>query len=342
MEKNFFVYLKGLVFWLFVASFFVVGFISAWFVRPHYYSSISSRGALIREGQQNLINPLLSCEISEEKEFYEFKPLKAEIADVVRQDMGQNKASSVSLYFRALNSGRWFGLNQDEKFSPASMLKVPVMIAYFKLAESNPAVLSKSITYQGGLDRNVPEFMKPLHTLQIGATYTIEDLISHMVIYSDNNAQYLLRQSLDPHSLTEVYTDLGLTIPKSDEEVDFMSPKTYGFIFRVLYGATYLNRFYSNKALELLKNTEFKDALVTGLPSDTTVVHKFGERTVYTPTGDLQFRELHDCGIIYYPSHPYLICVMTRGSNFEDLKATIADISRVTYNGIVHFFKDKK
>jgi len=27
--------------------------------------------------------------------------------------------------------------------------------------------------------------------------------------------------------------------------------------------------------------------------------------------------QLHDCGIVYYPETPYLLCVMTKGWNFE-------------------------
>ena len=329
-------------FWLAGASVFAGGFFSAWFLQPILFPPASGRGSITREGPQDLINPLLSCEIAGEKEFYEFKPLKEKTAAVIQQNIDRGKASSVSVYFRTLNSGRWFGVSQDEKFSPASLLKVPIMIAYFKLAETHPEILAKNAVFQDGGNRNRSEYYKPSRALAAGETYTIEDLISRMITYSDNNAQNILKQNLDPNSLKDVYTDLGLTIPQSQGEIDFMSPKTYGFIFRVLYGATYLNRLYSNKALALLQKTEFKDGLAAGLPSGTTVVHKFGERSVTDARGKAQFRELHDCGIVYYPNHPYLVCIMTRGQSFDDLEDAIADISRAIFNETTAFFNNGK
>ena len=39
-------------------------------------------------------------------------------------------------------------------------------------------------------------------------------------------------------------------------------------------------------------------------------------------------RQLHDCGIIYHPLKPYLLCVMTRGEKIADLENAIRDISK--------------
>ena len=46
-------------------------------------------------------------------------------------------------------------------------------------------------------------------------------------------------------------------------------------------------------------------------------------------------KQLHDCGIIYYPGNPYLLCVMTRGDSFGELSSTIRDISDIIY-GVVN------
>lgn len=44
--------------------------------------------------------------------------------------------------------------------------------------------------------------------------------------------------------------------------------------------------------------------------------------------------ELHDCGIIYYPNNPYVLCVMTRGDSMEELKKIISTISLMTYKEV--------
>jgi hypothetical protein len=44
--------------------------------------------------------------------------------------------------------------------------------------------------------------------------------------------------------------------------------------------------------------------------------------------------QLHDCGIIYYPGNPYLLCVMTRGTDWSALEKTIQTISAMTYKEV--------
>ena len=57
------------------------------------------------------------------------------------------KIRSMSIYFRNLETGDWVGINQNEDYDPASLLKVPVMILYLKHAESDPSILSRTYAY---------------------------------------------------------------------------------------------------------------------------------------------------------------------------------------------------
>jgi hypothetical protein len=75
-----------------------------------------------------------------------------------------------------------------------------------------------------------------------------------------------------------------------------------------------------------LAKSTFTEGIVAGLPQGMTVAHKFGEAEL--PDGTLQ---LHDCGIVYKPNQPYLICVMTKGSNFDTLAGVISHISKTVY-----------
>ena len=83
----------------------------------------------------------------------------------------------------------------------------------------------------------------------------------------------------------------------------------------------------SEHALSLLAQSGYDVGIKAGVPKDVEVAHKFGERSGFE--GDL--KQLHDCGIIYYPENPYLLCVMTQGQNFDDLSATIGMISKMVY-----------
>lgn len=295
-----------------------------------------SRGSCIREKDYALISPLLGCEIAaDESAFQELRPIKSAVADAIAQSVASQKLVTASVYFRLLQSGRWFASNPDQTYAPASLLKVPLMIAYFEVAEKHPAVLSQMIVNDGSFDsQELPE-LEASKRIHDGQAYTVAELIDHMIIDSSNVAMYLLDRSLDQRVLQETYDELE--IPKPDvNRVDFMTVRAYSFFFRILYSSTYLDRDFSQRALQILTRTNFDGALTAKLPHDTVVAHKFGSRIdtdVTPPIG-----ELHDCGIVYYPDHPYILCVMTKAYDSEAARAAIADISSTAYNAVKQFF----
>ena len=136
--------------------------------------------------------------------------------------------------------------------------------------------------------------------------------------------------------MSEVYTDLGLPLPSDGPNPQDLSAKLYAYFFRVLYNATYLDREYSQKALELLDHSDFSAGIQAGLPTGTNAAQKFGERTIYDQSNALVGRELHDCGIVYKKDSPFLLCIMTRSNtaSFDTLAKDIADVSALVYKNI--------
>lgn len=232
----------------------------------------------------------------------------------------------MAVYYRDLNNGPWFGISENTDFAPSSLLKVPVMMAYFREAESNPAILEQKIKYSTQIAGVIPQNFEPKSPIVLGKTYTAEELIERMIIGSDNAALGLLENNIDGRKIDQVTLDLGITTATDATPTDFMNVQEYATLFRVLYYSTYLNRDYSEKALELLAQAEFKQGLVDILPNNIQVAHKFGERELGNG-----IHQLHDCGIIYYSNRPYLLCVMTKGPNFNDLAKTIQQISDKIY-----------
>ena len=301
----------------------------------YFQDKLTQLAYSVREGGYAFINPLLSCDISEDKQFTEYQPIEDKFKAYIDQHISSGDAQDISVYFRGLNSGRWSGVNENDVYSPASLLKVPLMIAYLKEADANPDILNKKITYHQTTDKNAAETFKPKYFIQDGQTYTVADLIKYMIIYSDNNAAGVLQSNVDQNSLTEVYSDLGIPVSSTLSE-ETITPKVYSYIFRILYNATYLSKTMSQYALELLSSADFPEGIKSGIPADMPSSQKFGERTVFnkdatTGKTTLAFKELHDCGIIYYPRNPYLLCVMTKGDDFNKLSKIISDISAMVY-----------
>lgn len=291
-----------------------------------------SQGHPLRE-QHNpykYINPLLAYESGPGSVFKEYTPLESELSDLITDEKNQKKATAISVYYKDLGTGRWVGIGEDAPYIPASLLKAVIMIAYFKQAEDSPDTLQQKLLFSKEAEiKNLNTYDAP-SGLEDKQSYTISDLIRRMIVDSDNGAKDLLLSNINRNSLNEVYTDLGLKNPDESAGTYTISAKNYSLFFRVLYNSTYLSRQYSEEALKLLGGSTFSDGLLSGLPKDTVVAHKFGESVRQADGGTLQI-ELHDCGIVYKPGKPFLLCIMTKGSSLDSLKQAIQNLTRVVY-----------
>lgn len=288
----------------------------------------SLRAHQVRQGGYSLINPLLECEIGGERLSKQFVSFRYEIEAEVNKLKNNGQVEDMSVYFRDLNNGLGIGVNEKVGFTPASLLKLPVMIAYLKQSEIDPQILKKTYTYTDPVDRNSEENIKPQEPVMKGKTYTVDDLLKNMIVFSDNNAMALLVENLPLQTQDRAYTDLGITIPGVRGTEDYMSVIDYASFFRILYNASYLSKDNSQKALSLLTKVDFSDGIRAGIPKEVVVANKFGERQLG------QTQQLHDCGIVYFNDHPYLLCVMSRGNDFTKLTSSIKDISHLVYSEV--------
>jgi beta-lactamase class A len=311
--------------------FFVLGFGAGWFSGINWLQEKNAGPVKeTRLAGYDFINPLLECDSARDSIGKELLPFHAMIHELIEARKKKNQVTHVSVYFREMNNGLSFGIHEHEKFSPASLVKVPLLIAYLKWAEKEPGLLARKVRLDMG-DMTEPQRIKPAAMLEQGKSYTVDELLYHAIVYSDNSAYFLLFANINPEILHRVYTDLGLEVPRVRNRDDYMSVKEYASFFRMLYNASYLNKDSSEKALQYLSEVDFKQGLMGGVSAGTVVAHKFGEK-VFGASAEI--KQLHDCGIVYYPRHPYLLCVMSRGDSFEYLDDTIRDISSLVYREV--------
>lgn len=293
-------------------------------------SSSSSSSSELRLGQQEFTNPLLECEVAAEAisaSKDDFTLALTSFVDILKQ---KPDISEVSVYFRDLNNGPIVGVNQDIQFSPASLLKLPIMMTYFSSAESNPELLDQKIEFKKH-SQLLPDtqVIPPEQQIHLSQTYTIGQLIEYMIKYSDNEAMALLYDHLPVTEQVDLYTRVGVDSSIISDPTRSLSVKQYSIFFRILFNASYLSIKDSERALKILSESTFTDGLRAGVPTAIPVAHKFGERQF---SDNLQ--QFHDCGIVYYPKHPYLLCIMTRGYATPVLEQAIADVSKFVYEKI--------
>ncbi len=277
---------------------------------------------VLRQSGYKYISPLLEC--SDVRDISRGKVEEA-MRDLIDNKIDSGDISYASVYFRDLNNGPWIGINEQEKFTPASLLKVPLLMAYLKIVQSDPNILKEKITIEEN-PTSLTQNITPSSSVTVGAAYTVDELLQKIIVYSDNQAANALLKHIDTNDLNQTYSDLGIKTPSGDATEDFMSVVEYASFFRILYNASYLNHDMSEKALEILSKSQFTQGLRAGVPDNVEIAHKFGER-VFSSNN-----QLHDCGIVYKDKNPYLLCIMTRGEDFNKMVGVIKEISQLVYN----------
>ena len=273
-----------------------------------------------------LISPLLLTELSCSTP--EYDSLKSEISNYIIEQQKSGVLTCASVYMKELLSGRWFDINGSQKYNPGSLMKVAIMLTYLKQSESEQSLLDKRFTLKSKMS-DVINQLRTSPELQVGASYSVRELISEMIVNSDNDATNLLNENLDQLMFSKVMSDLGCATPSIEDPNYQMTIMEYNRYFRVLYNASYLNDENSQWALSLLTKSNYKDAFVKELPTEVTIAHKFGERPYD------QGHNFHEAGLVYLKNKPYLLVVMTRGKDNTKLPSVVSHISKMCYEEVV-------
>lgn len=269
------------------------------------------------------IRPLLFAERACESDNY--YQLKKQISDMIDNYKADGSLASASVYVRIFKNGEWISINEDEKFDPASMMKVPILITWLRMDEDHPGTLDKVLTLSGEVS-NMKQQAFGGETIKIGRGYKVRDLLRYMIVNSDNMATALLNQNMDSIYFKNTLTDLGLHTPGYHDSSYPITASEYSRFMKALYNASYLNIHNSEVAAELLTHAEFDKGITHELPAGFPVAHKFGE------AGDAEMHQIHESAIIYLEHIPYIITIMTRGKDLNKLPTVLSHISKVTFD----------
>lgn len=280
--------------------------------------------------REDLIDPA-SCsgEASNQLSFLAFR---TDLEEHLARAQKSGQITNAGIYFRDLRNGPIVTLNSNDAFMPMSLMKMPLMIAVLRYAQDNPGVLEEKVRTPESFGVNI-QLMNESETLMPDKEYTINEMLEYLISYSDNRALGMLGMWLDEragrNAVIDTLVNLGLMRPQDTVPNTTVSPRTYGAILRILYGAAYLNPEYSQNALDILTKTKFKEGIANGLPESVKVAHKFGVND--EGSGDVQ---LHDCGIVYHPVGPYTLCVMTNGTDFNQQARYIQEVASRVYDHV--------
>jgi beta-lactamase class A len=288
-------------------------------------TTLVERAATMQQFRQNeyeLIKPLLLTESSSESE--SLRELKRALFFEINNLKSNGTVKEASVYIQNMNDGDWISVNGQTTYAPGSMIKIAAMITYLSMSEDDPSLLSKQYTFKG------PVKGMPLQTfngepMEAGKKYDARELLSRMIISSDNYATQLINNALDIQRFKKLFTDLGIPEPDVLDPKFTIAIENVSKFLNVLYNSTYLNPENSEFALSLLTQSSFNIGIVGGVPAQIKVAHKFGEMKIDSEA------QLHETAIVYEGNDPYLITIMTKGNSIKELPGALSGLSKIAY-----------
>jgi beta-lactamase class A len=247
-------------------------------------------------------------------------------------DIQKRQKNKTYVYFAYLNNSSWVGFNEKDLFSAASTVKIPLAMALYRMEEQGKIHLSETYTLS---ELDLDDRFGDLYKVGFDKTLTVEQLIGIMLQYSDNTAMRAVLRITDligiKDPLKDIYTAMGWEygdISSTTLTYIDINLKTLSNMFLALYNASYITASNSQKVLEYLTKSLFTEQISKGVPKNVPVAHKIG---VNDPD-----KTYSDCGIVYAPSRPYLLCVGSVGIEKTKADSFIAEISKVVYDYVIN------
>lgn len=255
----------------------------------------------------------------------EFSSLRNEVNSKIQAFKVNGTIKRASVYIREFSNGKWTSINDSEKFSPGSLLKIPELIAFFKMNEKQPGLLNKKLSVKQYF-AYAKKTHFPTQSIELNKEYSIRELLYYMIRYSDNNATMLLNQYLDEAVFKKVFTDLGMAEPNMRSSDFKLTAKEFSVFMKVLYNASYLNIQDSETCLEMMSEGDFKNGLLAPIPSQLPVAHKFGEG------GADSSPNFSETAIVISGSRAFLVTIMTEGNDLLKLPEVTKSISQTVFD----------
>lgn len=235
------------------------------------------------------------------------------------------KLNGGNLYFEYLPTGTSIRISGDEQLVAASLMKVPVAMNAYKLAERSQVDLQKQLRLKSEwLDSSYGNLYKK----GAGYTLTLEEAIEIMLEDSDNTALKAVASETEgylPAGESALnYLDLDLTF-NPDQSISIDS-KSYSSFLKCLYFSCYNSFTSSQKILSYLANSSYSDRLASAVEgSGVQVAHKIGTNSDLNQS---------DCGIFYVPKRNYILCIMIPGAENIQTNSYFKEVSIIVYDYI--------
>ncbi len=244
----------------------------------------------------------------------------------LRKDLREYFSSlniNYSFYAEYLPTGTSIKINQDYPMVGASLLKVPIVMNLFYASEHGQIDMSQQVAMQEG---DMDKRSGTLWQKGVGYKQTIRDLARLAIVDSDNTAVNMLigatSGKFDLFQKTIDELDVNLTAENNSQTM--IGAQGYSSMLKCLYLSCINTYADSQQILQWMTESNSPPRLRAAIPSNIQVAHKYGTSGGVSES---------DCGIVYLPKRPYMICVMV-STDPDQANNIIKEVSKKVYDYI--------
>lgn len=244
--------------------------------------------------------------------------------------IAEGSAGTLGVAARNLTTGEAVGINADEVFPSASVIKLAILADLYLQAVEGTADLQE--TRQLRPD-DIVEGSGILKELRPGMEFTLGELAALMIVISDNTASNMLIDRLGTEAVNGRLDSFGMwqtrlgrkfyDFEARDRGLDnWACPMEFAAMLEALERRELGSPAACEGMLAVLLRQQLDGKIPRLLPPDTKVAHKTG-----TVTG-----ASHDAGIIYSPRGPIVLAVMTKGMSTPEAEGAIRQVALRIYD----------
>ena len=243
-----------------------------------------------------------------------------------------NCDSNYSIFIENLSTGELFSNNTDKQVPSASIIKLFIMGATFQGLQEGLFTPHQRINIQ---DKDKVSY-SIISLLEADHSYSIQDLITLMIIQSDNTATNLLISLLGMEYINSFIKKQGMQHTILARKMMDLKAREKGYenyttiedvskYLNLLYEGKVVNPLFSQNMLKIMSNQLDSSMIKREIPEAVHIAHK---------TGDLPLPYIkHDVGIVYTPAGNYIFCMFTWNGK-DDIcgRKLIGTVSKYVYD----------
>jgi beta-lactamase class A len=240
---------------------------------------------------------------------------------------GKYASLGVGLSVLDLETGNYLDLNGDKAYPTASMIKLPILMAFFQDVDAGKIRLDETLTMTRDV---VVGGSGEMQDLPIGSKFSAWEVADKMITISDNTATNMIIKRMGGLAVVnQRFRDWGLrkTVMRNWlpdlSGTNTTTTKEFMQLLTLLDRQKLLSSRSQSQALDILSRVRNRKLLPVGLGSGAKIAHK---------TGDIGFI-LGDGGIITMPTGKRYLAAVLVESEYNDPAARdfIQDASRLIY-----------